>query len=88
MLKVFAGDGPKTPRGSLKSLRTSPPVLTTVVVTFKFSSPSTSMLGVEVLTLKLGAAETATTQAARTAIGEENIMEVSRAVDDTILTKG
>jgi len=37
----------------------------TVVMTFKFSSPSTLTLGVEVLTDKLGAAETATAEATR-----------------------
>jgi len=36
-----------------------------VVVTFKFSSPSTLSLGVEVLTDKPGAAETATAEAMR-----------------------
>ena len=36
-----------------------------VVVTFKFSKPSTLTLGVEVLTDKLGEAETATAEAMR-----------------------
>jgi len=37
----------------------SPPVLTMVVVTLKFSNPSTLMLGVEDLMVKLGTVETA-----------------------------
>ena len=37
-----------------------------VVVIFRFSNPSTLKLGVEVLTLKPGTAETATTEAMRT----------------------
>jgi len=36
-----------------------------VVVTFKFSSPSTLTLGVETLTDKLGVAETATVEVTR-----------------------
>jgi len=65
IMKEFSGKGSKTPRGSLRSLRDSLPVLMMVVVTFKFSSPSKSTLGVEVLTDKLGAAETATAEATR-----------------------
>ena len=40
-------------------------MLVTVVVTFRFSNPSTLMLGVEVLTVKPGVAETATVEATR-----------------------
>ena len=36
-----------------------------VVVTFKFSSPSTRMLGPDVLTVRPGAAETATAETTR-----------------------
>jgi len=59
----------------------------TVVVTFKFSSPSTLTLGVEVLTDKLGAAETVTAEAmkvAREARREKRniLMQVPKAVDE------
>jgi len=58
-----------------------------VVVTFKFSSPSTLTLGVEILTDKLGAAETATAEAmkvAREARREKGniVMQVAKAVDE------
>ena len=87
MLKLFSGKGFKTPRGSLRSLRVSSPVLVTVVVTFKFSNPSTLRLGVEVLTVKPGAAETTiaeATRATREARREEEniVMKVVKAVDD------
>ena len=62
--------GPKTPWGSLRGLRVSSPVLIIAVVTFRLSNPSIFGLGVEVLTTRLGAAETATAEAAR-ATGEE-----------------
>ena len=65
MLKVFSGKGLKAPRGSLRSFRVSSPVLVTVVVTFKFSNPSTWGLGTDVLTDKPGPAETATAVATR-----------------------
>ena len=64
-VKVFSGKEFKTPRGSLRSLRVSSPVLVTVVVTFKFCNPSTLALGVVVLRVKPGAAETATAEATR-----------------------
>ena len=66
IVKVFSGKVFKTPRGSLRSLRDSSPVLVTVVMTFRFSSPLTSTLGVEVLRLRLGTAETETAEAVRT----------------------
>ena len=58
-----------------------------VVVTFKFSSPSTLTLGVEILTDKLGAAETVTAEAmkvAREARREKGniVMQVAKAVDE------
>ena len=59
MLKVFSGKGLKTPRGSLRSLRVSSPVLVTVAVTFKYSNPSTWTLGTDALTVRPGVAETA-----------------------------
>jgi len=65
MLKVFSGKESKTPRGSLRSLRVSSPVLVMVVVTLKFSNPYTSGLEVEVQTVKPGVAETATAEATR-----------------------
>ena len=88
MLKEFSGKEFKTPRGSLRSLRVSSPVLMTVVVTFKFSNPSTLTLEVEVLTVKPGAAETATAEATRATREawreEENIvMKAVKAVDET-----
>ena len=85
--KEFSGKVLKTPRGSLRSLRVLSPVLVTVVVTFRFSNPSTLMLEVEVLTVKPGAAETATaetTRAAReTRREEDNISTTAvKAVDE------
>ena len=65
MLKVFSGKGLKAPRGSLRSFRVSSPVLVTVVVTFKFSNPSTRTLGTDALTDRSGPAETATAEATR-----------------------
>jgi len=65
MVKEFSGKESRTPRGSLRSLRVSSPVLVMVVVTFRFSNPSTSALGVEILRVKPGAAETATAEATR-----------------------
>ena len=67
IVKVFSGKEFKAPRGSLRSFRVLPPVLVTVVVTFKFSSPLTWTLGIDVLTVKPGAAEMA---AAETATAE------------------
>ena len=63
--KVFSGKEFKAPRGSLRSFRVLPPVLVTVVMTFKFSSPLTWTLGIDVLTVKPGAAETATAEATK-----------------------
>jgi hypothetical protein len=90
MLKQFSGKGSKTPRGSLRSLSDWSPVLVTIVVTFKFSNPSTFVLGVEVLTVKLGAAETAmeeATRATREAWREEEeeniVMKAVKVVDET-----
>ena len=65
ILNVSSGKVFKTPRGSLRSLRVWSPVLVTVVVTFKFSNPSTLALEVEVLTVNPGPAETATAEATR-----------------------
>ena len=65
MLKVFSGKEFKGPRGSLRSLRVSSPVLAMVAVTFKFSNPWVSALRVEVQTVKPGAAETAIAEATR-----------------------
>ena len=77
MVKEFSGKESKTPRGSLRSLRVSSPVLVIVVVTFRFSNPSTSTLGVEILRDKPGVAETATAEATRATsearMEEENI---------------
>jgi hypothetical protein len=67
MLKLFSGNLFKTPRGSLRSLRVSSPVLVIVAVTFKFPNPSTMALGVDVLTVKLGAAEAVIAEATRAA---------------------
>ena len=75
MLKELAGNESRTPRGSLRSLRVSSPVLTTVTVTLRFSNPSALRLEVDVLTVKLGvveiadATETAATYAMRMARG-------------------
>jgi len=77
MVKEFSGKESKTPRGSLRSLRVSSPVLVMVVVTFRFSNPSTSTLGVEILRDKPGVAETAAAEATRATseaqMEEENI---------------
>ena len=87
MVKVFSGNEFNTPRGSFSSLRVSPPVLITVVVTFKFSNPSTSTFGVEVLTVKPGAAETVTVEATRMMRGAKreggSIMEAGGEVTPT-----
>ena len=66
-------------RGSLMSLEVSSLVLTMVVVTRKFSNPLTLALGVEVLTVKQGAAEKATTgkesdEAGNAVVGEMALM--------------
>ena len=63
MEKEFSGKEFRTPRGSLSSLSVSSPVLVMVVVTFRFSNPSTSTLGIEVLRVKPGVAETAIAEA-------------------------
>jgi len=65
-------------------------VLVMVVVTFKFSSPSTLTLGVEVLTDKLGAAETTTAEATRVVREaqreKENIVvRVAKAVEKALI---
>ena len=65
ILKVFSGKVLKTPRGSLRSLRVWSPVLVTVAVTLKFPSPSTLSLGIDVVTVKPGVAETAIAEATR-----------------------
>ena len=65
-VKEFSGKELKTPRGSLRSFMVPLPVLMTVAVTLRFWTPSTSTLGVEVLTVKPGAALTATAEATRT----------------------
>jgi hypothetical protein len=87
ILKLSSGKELKTPRGSLRSLRVSSPVLVMVVVTFKFSNPSTLTLGVDALTVKPGAAETATAEATRATKEarreEENIVvKVVKAVGE------
>ena len=77
MLKLFSGKVSKTPRGSLRSLRVSSPVLVVVVVTFRFPNPSTLALGIDALTVRPGAADMATTEATRAtreAWREENIL--------------
>ena len=85
--ELFSGKGLKTPRGSLRRLRVSSPLLVMVAATFKFSDSSALMLGAEVLTVKPGAAETAiteTTRAKRGARKEEDItMQMVKAVDGT-----
>ena len=79
-VKEFSGNGSKTPRGSLKSLRDSPPVLTTVAVTLRPPDPSGLRSEVEVPTIKLGRAETEeieearATQATRGALRKEKSM--------------
>jgi len=82
MLKLFSGKVFKTPRGSLRSLRVSSPELIMVVVTFRFINPSTLALGVDVLTVRPGAAETATAEATRATRKagreEENIVKETK----------
>ena len=82
MVKVSPEKGFRTPLGSLRSLRVSPPVLTIVAVTLRFPSPSKLASDVETLTFKPGAvdipgaAEPAAAQATRVMKGvrrEENI---------------
>ena len=67
IVKVFSGNGLKTPRGSLRSFRVPPPVLAMVAVTSRFFNPSACTLEVEVLTVKLGAVEMAGTAEMATA---------------------
>ena len=78
IVKVFSGNEFKAPRGSLRSLRVSSPVLVMVVMTLKFSNPSTLTSGVEALIVRLGVAETtaakATTVKTEVQREEENIV--------------
>lgn len=88
MRKLFSGNGCRTPRGSFRSLRVSSPALVMVVMTFNFSNPSTSTLGVEVLTVKLGAATTAAAEATRAIRvarmeGGDIAMQAADAADET-----
>ena len=91
MVKVFSGNGFKVPRGSLRSLRVSSPVLVMVMVTFKFSNPSTSTLEVEALRVRPGVAETTTAEATKakreTKREEENILKAVEVVE-TLGLKG
>ena len=87
MVKEFSGKGLKTPRGSLSNLRVSSPVLVMIVVIFRFSNPSTSTLGVEILRDKPGAAETTAAEATRAKRearrGEESIaMKTVKAIGE------
>jgi len=92
MLKVFSGKVFKTPRGSFRSLRISSPVLVIVVVTFKFSNPSTLKSGIEALRVRPGVAETTTAEATRVRRearmeGENIVVKVVKAVE-TLGPKG
>ena len=78
MLKEFSGKESKTPRGSLRSFRVSSPVLRTVVVTFKFSNPSTLALEVEVQTVKSGVAEATMAEATRATREENSIVRFNQ----------
>ena len=78
MVKVFSGKEFKAPRGSLRSLRVSSPVLVMVVMTLKFSSPSTLTSGVEALIVRLGVAETTTANA--TTVKTEGLREEENIV--------
>ena len=97
MVNELSGNGFNTPRGSLRSpTRVPSPALAMVAVTLKFSNPSTLTLEVGVLTVNLGtvemagAAETAVTQAMRTARGARrgggsiSMMKVPQAVGEAI----
>ena len=96
MVKVFSGKELRTPRGSLRSLRVSPPVLAMVVVTLRFSNPSTLALGDEDLTVRLGvetagAAETVTAEETRAAKkaqreGENIVVKVVKGIEETAPT--
>jgi len=86
MVKEFSGKGFKAPRGSLRSLRVSPPVFTMVVVTFKFFNPSTLVFEVRVLTVTLGMPERA--GAAETAIAEATrAMREARMEEENMVVK-
>ena len=80
IVKEFSGKEFKAPRGSLRSLRVSSPMLIIVVVTFKFSNPSMLTLGVEVLRVRPGMAETATTKVTRE-------MREARRMEENIVVK-
>jgi hypothetical protein len=82
MVKECAGKGFKAPRGSLRSLSFWLPVLTMATVTIKFSNPLTLTLGVEVLTVKLGEAETATAKTKAT-----KVMREARRKEKSIVMK-
>ena len=85
-MKEFSGKEFKDPRGSLSSLRVLSPVLTMVVVTFKFCVPSTLALGTEVLTVTLGVSETA--GAAETTTAEAtSAMREARREEENIAVK-
>ena len=92
ILKVFSGKVFEAPRGSLRSLRVSSPVLVMVVVTSKFSNPSTLTLGVEALIVRLGVADTTTAEATKVKRGakreEENIVVKAARVVETLGLEG
>ena len=64
MSKVLVGRTCSAPRGSLRSLRVSSPMLVRVVTTFKFSTPSTAV-GPVTLRERAGVAETTVAVAVR-----------------------
>ena len=64
MSKVLVGRTCSAPRGSLRSLRVSSPMLVRVVTTFKFSTPSTAV-GPVTLRERAGTAETTVAVAVR-----------------------
>ena len=65
MVNEFSGNGFNTPRGSSRRSRVPSPALAMVAVTLKFSNPSILTFEVDVLTDKLGTAETAATYTMR-----------------------
>ena len=83
MSKVLAGSVCRAPRGSLRSLRVSSPVLVSVVATFRFWTSSTAS-GPVTLRERPGVAETAVAVATRATsaarrVAENMLLTVSRS---------
>lgn len=78
-------------RGTMLDLEAESESVETAVVTFKFSNPLTLALEIEVLRVKLSAAETAITEAMKMTReawrGEDIVVQVAKAAGETTPTK-